>query len=65
MYFKHWLSGNIELVKSDVKGLIWFKFRKESFNFDEDVFFCVSYIPPENSPVYTNPNSELFNFDFF
>lgn len=34
-------------------------------NNERDLYFCTCYIPPEDSPVYRNVQSNLFEFDFF
>ena len=65
VYYKQWLCGKIELVKIDYKGILLSKLKKEPFSFDDDIYVCVCYIPPENSQVYRNPNSELLEFDIF
>ena len=57
-------SGGIAiLVKNDIKnavslvssGLfsIWLKLDKNFFHFDNDIFVCVTYLPPDNS-TYSN-----------
>ena len=32
---------------------------------EKDLYFCVTYIPPEDSTVYTTVYSDLYDFDFF
>ena len=54
-----------QLVKCDSKGCLWFKLHIECFNVEHDCYFCVCYIPPDNSPVYKNVNSEHFEYDLF
>ena len=54
-----------QLVKCDSKGCLWFKLHTECFNVENDCYFCVCYIPPDNSPVYKNVNSEHFEYDLF
>ena len=65
VYYKQWLCGKIELVRIDYKCILWFNLKKEPFSFDDDTYVCVCYIPPENSQVYRNTNSGLFEFDLF
>ena len=52
-------------MRIDYKCILWFKLKKEPFSFDDDTYVCVCYIPPENSQVYRNTNSGLFEFDLF
>jgi len=61
--YKDWLCDKVQLVKWDFKDYLWFKLHKECFNFENDCYFCVFYIAPDNSPVYKNVNSELFECD--
>lgn len=65
VYFKSWLFGKIELIKSDNRGIVWFKLDKKELGFNDDIYFCVCYIPPENSMVYKNVHSNLYECDFF
>lgn len=65
VYFKSWLEGKIDLIKCDNRGILWFKLSKNDFGFNDDVYFCVCYIPPENSMVYKNVHSNLYECDFF
>ena len=46
------------------KGLIWLKFEKSFFSLEKDMYFCLTYIPPEKSKLYSNITL-LENFDFF
>lgn len=65
VYYKQWLENKLELVKTDYRGIIWFKLKKDLTNYDSDLYFCTCYIPPENSSVYKNVNSDLFECNFF
>ena len=65
IYYIEWLTGKIELVKTDDRGILWIKLKHRDFNFERDKYFCLAYIPLEDSRVYKNPNSNLFQFDFY
>jgi hypothetical protein len=65
VYFKSELRNKLQLVSINTKGIIWFKLKKECFSLSDDLFVCTCYIPPEDSKLYKNPNSSLFEFDFF
>lgn len=65
VYYKKYLEGKIRLVKVDARGVIWFKLVGENLGFENDFYFCTCFIPPENSTVYTNLQSEMFECDLF
>ena len=65
VYFKNILSSHLELVNVNQNGIIWFKLNKTFLLTDNDAYICLSYVPPEDSSVYKNINSTLFEFDFF
>ena len=50
----------ISVVESNQCNIIWIKISKELFPFDDDVFICHTYIPPNISRVFSSTN-----FDFF
>ncbi|MES9881010.1 MAG: reverse transcriptase domain-containing protein [Sedimenticola sp.] len=64
IYCKNKLSDNLKVVKLDEKGIVWLKLPKEDFKMQNDVYFCICYIPPERSRLYRNLCA-LQNFDFF
>ena len=65
VYYKEQLSKFIEVVNIDNKGIMWFKLKDNESGSSEDKYICVCYIPPEDSNVYKNVNSPLYEFDFF
>lgn len=65
VYFKEIYRNAVELVSLNVNGILWFKLKKEYSKCENDQYFCVCYIPPEDSAVYRHVNSPLFDFDFF
>jgi len=46
-------------------GIIWFKIKKAFTCSDDDQYVTLCYIPPDNSTLNTNNNSNLHEFDFF
>ena len=54
IYCKNKLSNGIEFVKMDNRGIVWLKMKKTFFNFENDQYFCICYIPPEKSKLYTD-----------
>ena len=65
VYFKNKFVNHIELVNVNQNGIIWFKLKKTFLLTENDVYICLTYIPPMDSQVYKNINSTLFEFDFF
>ena len=65
VFFKDWLYGKIELVKTDNVGILWMKLQREFFSLERDIYISLTYIPPEESNVYKNREYSLFEFDFF
>ena len=65
VYYKEKFFGNITLEKLNDKGIIWIKLNKSFLGYENDIFICSCYIPPEDSTVYKQPNSPLFDYDFF
>lgn len=63
VYYKEHLNNKIELVKVDHRGYIWFKLCKKDFGFENDRYFCLIFMPPENSTLYKNRQSGLFEYD--
>ena len=55
----------ISIESIDFKGLLWLKLKKDLLRSDKDAYFGICYIPPEDSGLYHNVNSDLFQFDFF
>lgn len=65
VYFKEYFSKRIELLKTDENGIIWFKLKHKDGTSENDMFICLCYIPPEDSAVYRNVRSPMYEFDFF
>ena len=64
IYCKNPIAEGVKLIKSNDKGIMWVKFDKMFFSLERDTFFCLTYIPPEKSKLYSNITL-LENFDFF
>ena len=61
IFCKKHLSYGVSIVKSYDQGIVWLKLDKRFFlKFNEDYYFCLTYIPPENSSIYRNND-----FDFY
>ena len=65
IYFNSNCAYKIELVDINFKGCMCLKLCKSLFGSDTDIFLIHCYFPPEDSQVYKNRNSPLYDFDFF
>ena len=63
VYYKSIYKNVIEKVSINPKGILWFRIKTESSL--QDIYVCLCYIPPEDSKVYKNTTSLLFEYDFF
>ena len=64
IYCKNKVASGIKLAKFNDKGIMWIKFEKIFFSLDSDIYFCLTYILPEKSKLYSSI-ALLENFDFF
>ena len=55
----------VEQMSVNSNGIIWLKLKCALTGNSADQYFCLCYIPPEDSKLYKYHNSELYNFDFF
>ena len=65
LYFKQKFRDYLSIASIDFKGLLWLKLKKDLLRSDKDAYFGICYVPPEDSGLYHNVNSDLFQFDFF
>ena len=65
VYFRNSLRDHIQLVELNSNGAVWFKLLKNRSDVEYDSYFCTCYIPPEESKVYKNLKSSLYEYDFF
>lgn len=64
IYCKNKLVDGLEIVKMDNKGIVWLKLKSSFFRFENDHYYCVCYVPPEKSKLYTDMCA-LQDFDYF
>lgn len=64
VYCKLLYKSIIQVVDVNNKGIIWFKIDKSVLPSNNDAYFCICYIPPEDSLLYRKERSILFEFDF-
>ena len=60
IYIKDNIRKGVKLIKNEVDCLIWLKFDKCFFQFSEDIYLCVAYIPPENSVFHNMFDGDIF-----
>jgi len=51
LYYKQEYSNVIEISSINTVGIIWFKIKKEFTCNDDDQYFALCYIPPDNSTL--------------
>ena len=59
-YIKKHIANGYTIVKSFGRAIVFAKLDKCFFSLEEDMYFCVAYIPPESSTLHTYDN-----FDFY
>ena len=50
--YKNSLQKGIKFLEHSNNDYVWIKICKNFFTFSQDIYMCVAYIPPENSPFY-------------
>ena len=60
--YKKELKNGLSFLEHRNNDYIWLKLSKEFFNFDEDLYMCVAYIPPENSNYYKVRGQDTFSY---
>ena len=61
VYYKNSLHDKVQICKEHQCGIIWLKFCKSLFSFENDVFICNVYIPPHDSRVFANNDVDMFD----
>ena len=59
-YYKNTFPEFIKNVLKEQCGILWIKISKELFPFDQDVFICHTYVPPNVSKVLQSSNIDIF-----
>ena len=60
IYYKNFLKEKIKVVEKNQIGILWLKISKDIFSFNQDVYICISYIPPAGSKVLRNEDIDMF-----
>lgn len=61
VYYRDSISDKITVVEKNNIGIIWLKIDNELFSFDQNVYICNAYIPPNNSKVLDNREIDIFD----
>ena len=59
-YYKTKFKKYIKVMEKQQSGIIWVKLSNELFPFEEDVYICHTYIPPNVSKVFYSSIIDLF-----
>ena len=60
IYYKKNLEKCVKIIETNQNEIIWLELGKNLFSFDQNVYICCVYIPPNQSTVIDN-----VNFDFY
>ena len=60
IYIREQYQKGVKKVKNDIDCLIWLKFDKNFFQIQNDIYLAVTYIAPENSPVHSVYEIDIF-----
>lgn len=60
IYIKNNIQKGVKLIKNEVDCIIWLKLEKYFFHINEDIYLCISYIPPENSVFHNLYDGDIF-----
>ena len=60
IYIREQYQKGVKIVKNDIDCLIWLKFDKNFFQIQNDIYLAVTYIAPENSPVHSVYEIDIF-----
>lgn len=59
-YYRNELKDFITIVEKQHIGLIWVKISADLFPFEENVYICHIYMPPNNSKVFRSSQIDFF-----
>lgn len=60
IYYKNCFKDKIKVLEKNQSGLMWIKISKDVFSFVQDVYICITYIPPSGSKVLKSQDVDLF-----
>ena len=59
--YKAQYENQIEVVKAYNGDFLWIKLNAKYFDFSNDVYICIAYVPPENSPIWQRAMFDPFD----
>jgi exonuclease III len=59
--YRQEIRGGLTFLEHNTEDYFWFILNKNFFNFDNDIYVCAAYIPPESSVYYKNKNEDSLN----
>ncbi|CAG2232095.1 unnamed protein product [Mytilus edulis] len=62
--YKKYLEHYITVIESECPFVFWFSVKKEIFDFQENVIFGITYIPPENTNYASDEAFSEIEFEF-
>ena len=61
IYIRENIKNGISVVKNHFDTLIWLKFDKHFFRFQEDIYLCGLYLWSEDAPIASSVDVDLFD----
>ena len=60
LYFRDYLTDKIKIMEQKQCGILWVKILRDIFEFNEDVYMCHIYNPPQGSKVINHEDINFF-----
>ena len=60
IYYKNCFKDKIKVLEKRQTGIMWIKISKDTFSFNQDVYICITYIPPSGSKVLRSNDIDIF-----
>lgn len=60
-YYRSELKQYVNVLHKNQAGILWIKVSSELFPFDQDVYICHIYVPPNDSRVSSSSNIDLYD----
>ena len=60
LYFGDYLTDKIKIMEQKQCGILWVKILRDIFEFNEDVYMCHIYNPPQGSKVINHEDIDFF-----
>ena len=61
IYIKDDIRQGVRLVNNEIDCVVWLKLDKTYFSIEEDIYICIPYVAPGNSPIHGLYNVDIFN----